>query len=181
MKNLLGATALMLLSAAAHHAAQAEEFTDDICAQRVADLCGNTPVGKCFEDQSMWTYIVSDCHGAVQTLIENEREAQQQNDTQPQEQDYGSNMPSAVNQFGFSYGGQLRMGPGMEFAKQASIEKGDQVEVIEDTGVWMDGYKWFKVRTPRGTGYHWGGIFCITGDQLPEGVFDNCQMLDGEN
>ena len=85
---------------------------------------------------------------------------------------------SAVGQFGFSYGGQLRKGPGMEFAKQASVFKGDQVEVLEDTGVLFDGYKWFKVRTPRGIGYHWGGIFCITGDSAVDGVFDNCEYMN---
>ena len=181
MRKLLQVGSLALLCAGAFwQTAQAEEFTDEICAQRVSDLCGDKSIGKCFEDQSMWTYIVTDCHAAVQTLIENEREAREQNNNSD-EQDTGSNMLSAVNLFGFSYGGQLRKGPGMEFAKQASILKGDQVEVLEDTGVWSDGYKWFKVRTPRGTGYHWGGIFCITGDQPAEGVFDNCQLMNSEN
>ena len=171
MRSLPAVISLALLSLAACSGLAQATSRDEICAQRVADLCGNMLVGKCFDDQSMWEKVGNRCQGAVQTLIENENDAQQQ-DT---ETDTGSNMLSAVNLFGFSYGGVLRMGPGMEFAKQASIAEGDQVEVLADTGVWMDGYKWFKVRTPQGVGYHWGGIFCITGQQVPDGVYMNCE------
>jgi len=175
MRRLLGiglALGCLGLSAGGAEA----QFSDEVCAQRVSDLCGAVAIGKCFDDPSMWDAIVTDCHGAVQTLIENEREANEQ--SAAPEIDTGTNTVSAVGQYGFFYGGQLRMGPGMEFAKQASVLKGDQVEVLEDTGVVFDGYKWFKVRTPRGTGYHWGGIFCITGDNAVDGVFDNCQYMN---
>ena len=147
------------------------QSNDEYCAQRVAEVCGdNQSIGDCFQDQRMWSSVGSECQGAVQTLIENEREAT--------EQQQSDSSISAVNLYGFSYGGVLRAGPTMDAAKVASIQKGDEVEVLEDPGVWMNGYKWFKVRTPHGTGYHWGGIFCITGDTLPEGVFDNCQFMN---
>jgi len=177
MKRIPVLTAMaLLLFAAQTDVAAAQNASDETCALRVREVCGDAALGKCFNDNSKWGDVGSECEGAVQTLIENEREAREQNAAP--EIDTGTNTLSAVNQFGFSYGGQLRKGPGMEFGKLASILKGDQVEVIEDTGVWFDGYKWFKVRTPRGTGYHWGGIFCITGDSAVDGVFDNCQYMN---
>ena len=115
----------------------------------------------------MWNSLDPDCTASVQTMIETEREAMQQ---QQQDNNY-----SAVNLYGQSYGGVLRSGPGQEFSKVASVREGDSVEVLEDPDVWWDGYKWFKVRTPQGVGYHWGGIFCIPSDTPPAGVFSNCQ------
>jgi uncharacterized protein YraI len=69
----------------------------------------------------------------------------------------------------------LRSGPGQEFSRVASLREGDSIEIIGDPDVWMDGYKWFKVRTPRGVGFHWGGILCIPSDTPPAGVYSNCQ------
>jgi hypothetical protein len=155
---MLSAALLMLVVGSAH--AQ----SDDYCSQQARQVCGdNQTIGQCFDDQRMWNSIDADCTGAVQTMIETEREA-------TQDSNY-----SAVSLYGTSYGGVLRSGPGQEFSKVASIQEGDSVEIIEDPEVWMDGYKWFKVRTPRGVGYHWGGIFCIPSDTPPAGVYSNCQ------
>lgn len=141
---------------------------DEYCNQQARQICGdNQTISQCFDDQDMWSNLDPQCAGTVQTIIENEREATQQ-------QNSDSNY-SAVNLYGQSYGGVLRSGPGQEFSKVASVREGDSVEVLEDPNVWMDGYKWFKVRTPQGVGYHWGGIFCIPSDTPPRGVFSNCQ------
>ena len=148
-------------------------MNDEQCAQHVGDMCGNQLLGKCFEDAGMWDQIPRECTAITQTNIEGEREAtEQQQDTQQ------TNTFSAVGMEGYSYGGQLRMGPGMEFAKQASMAKGDAIRIIEDTGVWMDSYKWFKVSSSKGVGYHWGGIFCVPGHMPADGVLDNCEMLN---
>lgn len=144
--------------------APASSAQDDYCSQRARALCGdNQTMGQCFEDQDMWGNLDADCTGAVQTMIETEREASEApND-------------SAVNLYGTSYGGVLRSGPGQEFSRVASIREGDSIEILEDPDVWWEGYKWFRVRTPQGVGYHWGGIFCIPGAAPPAGVFSNCQ------
>lgn len=139
---------------------------DEYCNVQARKICGdNQTISQCFEDQAMWDNLDPNCTGTVQTIIENEREATQQQ----------HNNDSAVNLYGQSYGGVLRSGPGQEFSKVASVHEGDSVEVLEDPEVWMDGYKWFKVRTPQGVGYHWGGIFCIPSDTPPAGVFSNCR------
>ncbi|MGV3548269.1 SH3 domain-containing protein [Rhizobium sp.] len=138
---------------------------DEYCNQQARKICGdNQTISQCFEDQDMWSNLDPDCTGTVQTIIENEREATQQ------ENDY-----SAVNLYGQSYGGVLRSGPGQEFSQVASLREGDSVEIIEDPDVWWNGYKWFKVRTPRGVGYHWGGIICVPSDTPPRGIYSNCQ------
>lgn len=137
---------------------------DEYCSQHAREICGdNQTISQCFDDQRMWNSLDSECTGAVQTIIEGEREATQDDND------------SAVNLYGQSYGGVLRSGPGQEFSRVASLREGDSIEIIGDPDVWMDGYKWFKVRTPQGVGYHWGGIFCIQSDTAPAGVFSNCQ------
>jgi uncharacterized protein YraI len=75
---------------------------------------------------------------------------------------------------GYSYGGVLRAGPGMEYQQVGSLGDGDWIAVLQDTGVWMDGYQWFYIDSPLGTGYHWGGIMCIDGQDHPEGMFGVC-------
>lgn len=170
MRKTVGIVALALAACGIADAAYAG-MSDEECAEHVAQQCGPMSLDQCFKDDSMWNKIDQDCTAYVQTNIENAREATEQ-DTQ-QNTTY-----SAVGMDGYSYGGQLRMGPGMEFAKQASVTQGEPIKVLADTGVWMDGYKWFKVRTSQGTGYHWGGIFCIPGDVPAEGVLDNCEMLN---
>jgi len=164
MMKMLGIGLLAIVSAGLFWSA-AYAQSDEYCSQRAREICGdNQTIGDCFQDQAMWTNLGSACTGAVQTMIEGEREATQQD-----------NNYSAVNLYGTSYGGVLRSGPGQEFSKVASVHEGDSVEVLQDPDVWMDGYKWFKVRTPQGVGYHWGGIFCIQSDTAPAGVFSNCQ------
>lgn len=166
----LGTIGLMVILLSTQFAHAKEAVDDEICATRVQNVCGGAFLGKCFQDDSKWSEVGAECEGAVQTLIENEREAIEQ----------GAGEITAIGMDGIAYGGKLRTGPGMDTAKKASIKIGDRITVLEDSGIWMNNYKWFKVKTPRGTGYLWGGIFCIPGDVLPDGVADNCQMLNNQ-
>jgi len=159
---------LMITSLTGHVAFSKDVVSDEDCSNRVQKICGDGSIAQCFQDDSKWSTVGMECEGAVQTLIENESDADAQSDT----------VITAVGMEGFAYGGKLRQGPSMNTPKKASIALGDKITVLEDSGVWMNNYKWFKVRTPRGTGYLWGGIFCLPGDLLPEGVADNCQMLN---
>lgn len=163
MKNLpfaLASALAFVLSGVGPALAQSDEY----CSQQARQVCGdNQTIGQCFDDQRMWDSIDANCTAAVQTMIETEREATQDNNY------------SAVNLYGTSYGGVLRSGPGQEFSQVASVSEGDSIEILADPDVWMNGYKWFKVRAPQGVGYHWGGIICIPSDTPPAGVYSNCQ------
>lgn len=162
MKRL---SAILLLAAASAFAGGVgARAQDEYCSQHAREICGdNQTISQCFDDQRMWSSLDPDCTGAVQTIIEGEREATQ------------SENDSAVNLYGQSYGGVLRSGPGQEFSKVASLREGDSVEIIGDPNVWWNDYKWFKVRTDRGIGYHWGGILCVPSDTPPAGIYSNCQ------
>lgn len=155
---------LLLAAASAFTGGVGARAQDEYCSQHAREICGdNQTISQCFDDQRMWSSLDPDCTGAVQTIIEGEREATQ------------SENDSAVNLYGQSYGGVLRSGPGQEFSKVASLREGDSVEIIGDPNVWWNDYKWFKVRTDRGIGYHWGGILCVPSDTPPAGIYSNCQ------
>ena len=156
---------MLLAVASAFLCGSVAHAQDEYCSQRAREICGdNQTISQCFDDQRMWSSLDPDCTASVQTIIENEREAMQQDSSY-----------SAVNLYGQSYGGVLRSGPGQEFSRVASLREGDSVEIIEDSGVWWNDYKWFKVNTSRGIGYHWGGIICIPSDTPPAGVYGNCR------
>lgn len=73
-----------------------------------------------------------------------------------------------------SWGGVVRSGPGMETARVDSLREGEAVEILQDSGVFMNGYNWFQIRY-RGnkTGYQWGGIMCGRSQPVP-GVHEVC-------
>lgn len=75
--------------------------------------------------------------------------------------------------YGRSLGGVVRSKPDMGSRKVASLKEGERIEIVEDTGVSMNGYSWFKIRWKGKTGYHWGGIFCA--DAALNGVFEVCK------
>jgi hypothetical protein len=106
--------------------------------------------------------------GQIQTMIEIENQTLYPPEAPMQDQYYTDNA------LGYSHGGILRSGPGMNFRKLASLQQNDWLEILEDTGVWFDGYKWFRVQSPMGTGYHWGGIFCVDRGQNLEGILNYC-------
>ncbi|NDW03478.1 SH3 domain-containing protein [Jiella pacifica] len=151
------------------------------CQDLVEKLCGRVSVGRCFQDESLWASVSSQCSGDIQTMIEMEREALEQQaedrNTRPRGNENPAHRQTAGQsreiQRGLSYGGILRAGPGMDYAKLGSLQPDDDINILEDTGVWFNDYKWFKVDSPIGVGYHWGGIFCTEG-RAPEGVLSSC-------
>ena len=72
----------------------------------------------------------------------------------------------------FSFGGNLRAGPGTNFARVTSVAEGTPVTMIQDSGVYFQGYSFWLIQLPNGTqGYHWGGILCAPGESF-QGIFN---------
>ncbi|WP_187970825.1 hypothetical protein [Aquibium microcysteis] len=73
-----------------------------------------------------------------------------------------------------SWGGVVRSGPGMENARLASLAEREPIELLENTGVMMNGYPWFRIRYRGQTGFQWGGIICGDGAPVP-GTHEVCR------
>lgn len=74
-----------------------------------------------------------------------------------------------------SLGGNVRSGPGTEFADIGSTAQGTPLTLVARTGVIWNGYEWFEIREANGDGgFQWGGIICAP-DQPVEGVFEHCE------
>lgn len=61
-----------------------------------------------------------------------------------------------------TWGGNVRSGPGQEFARVTGVPLGVEVETLAVADrIWLEEYPWFKVRLPGGkTGYIAGGLLC---------------------
>lgn len=134
------------------------------CQDAARSMCGSHDISlaECMNHDDIWSRVPNECIGDLQTMIEMEREY-------AEEQQHS---PSAIS--GLSYGGILRGGPGIQHRRLGSLRESDWLEILDDTGVWYEGYQWFRVSTSIGIGYHWGGIFCTQGASLVEGVFSSC-------
>jgi hypothetical protein len=74
-----------------------------------------------------------------------------------------------------SWGGIVRAGPGMQFARVASLKEGDPITAVEQSRQQLDGFPWFKIRYGKNkTGYQWGGVICPVGKLVP-GTFEQCK------
>ncbi len=74
-----------------------------------------------------------------------------------------------------SWGGKVRTGPGPSFKQVAGLKEGDTVTILEDTGVKMNGFPWFKIEFAEGkTGYKWGGVLCSRKTAV-KGTFRQCE------
>lgn len=77
-----------------------------------------------------------------------------------------------INTTGRSYGGRVRMGPGLTHTQIASTALNTQIIIIERS-VRMDGYDWFLIQLPNGNqGFQWGGLMCA--DTEMSGVLTIC-------
>jgi hypothetical protein len=74
---------------------------------------------------------------------------------------------------GLSLGGVVRAGPGVEYPKLASLPEGQPIRIVEDSGVEMNGYVWFKIVWGNKRGFQWGGIMCAS--RPVPGVFEVCK------
>lgn len=163
----------ILLIAVSFSAPALAQVTDD-CMRQAIEACANDPVVECMSRDGMFDMVGQECIGDLQTMIEMDREARQEQQSDRQEQNRKDTDQQAATTSGMSLGGVLRSGPGMEYGKVASMKDGDPIEIVEDTGVWFNGYKWYRVSTRKGDGYHWGGIFCVNLDTQITGIFDKC-------
>lgn len=90
----------------------------------------------------------------------------------PAEQIAGS--PEPLNYQGKSFGGNLRLGPGMNYPQTGSLPDGTWVTILRNAGNGFEGYDWFEVATDKGVqGFQWGGVLCSNGTQLP-GISKRC-------
>lgn len=94
------------------------------------------------------------------------------------ENDYGSNEapnpPPALIPAG-SWGGVVRSGPGGKYSRIGTLEQGEHVMLMENTGVMWNGYPWWKIEIWGGNaiGYQWGGILCSLNAPM-EGIYESC-------
>lgn len=81
----------------------------------------------------------------------------------------------ASNFVGFSFGGNLRAGPGTQFADVGSTFNGQPLTLVSDSFVSLNGFTWWRVRLQNGQeAFQWGGLLCSPGNNLG-GVFnDGC-------
>ncbi len=74
-----------------------------------------------------------------------------------------------------SWGGNVRAAPDINSKKIGSLRNGDPVQLLENTGVMMNGYPWFRINVGSGLlGYQWGGILCSY-DAPIKGTFQICE------
>lgn len=76
-------------------------------------------------------------------------------------------------QKGESLGGNLRNAPALDAAKIGSLAEGTPITILRRAGSDFNGYSWFQIRYPGGTGYQWGGILCSEGT-LVAGLLQAC-------
>ncbi|MEM1388627.1 MAG: MliC family protein [Pseudomonadota bacterium] len=73
---------------------------------------------------------------------------------------------------GRSYGGRVRMGPGLEHRQITSTGLNTRIVLLQ-RAAFMDGYDWFLIQLPNGNqGYQWGGLICA--DTGIGGVLTTC-------
>jgi len=73
-----------------------------------------------------------------------------------------------------SWGGIVRAGPSTDTPRLDSLSEGEAITLVENTGVRMNGYDWFRIEYRDGrTGFQWGGIICGQTQPIP-GAFEIC-------
>lgn len=69
-------------------------------------------------------------------------------------------MPAAMHITGHAFGGNVRAYPTVDSAHIGSLFEGQDIRIVEDTGVRWNDFNWFRVQYLGGEGYVWGGIIC---------------------
>lgn len=76
-------------------------------------------------------------------------------------------MVKAIDRPAHSLGGHVRATPGLDGALVGTLDAGAHVRVTLNTGVWTEGYYWFRVDVDgRTVGYQWGGLLCVPGARV---------------
>ncbi|MEX3016020.1 hypothetical protein [Gymnodinialimonas hymeniacidonis] len=89
----------------------------------------------------------------------------------------GANIPA------ISLGGNLRAGPGTEFADVGGLDEGTEIILQADTGVTFNGYSWWEIILPSGEqAFQWGGVICVPGGGVSGVIEDGelCPSVDAE-
>lgn len=173
------------LSVASAQAQGLNAWCEDHARRSCGDEARNLSLADCMNEYDAWPSLPNECVGEIQTMIEMEREALADTGRRRQEPGLQGGGPwtgseprrrgeRGWNMMGYSYGGILREGPGVQFRRVGRLRDGEPFDILDDTGIWFDGYKWFRVSSSQGTGFHWGGIFCTEGGEAVEGVFGSC-------
>ena len=72
--------------------------------------------------------------------------------------------PEATGIAAISLGGNLRDGPGTEFADVGGLDEGTPINLLEDAGIVLNGYNWGRIEAASGEiAYQWGGVICVPG------------------
>ncbi len=79
---------------------------------------------------------------------------------------------------GRSLGGILREKPRQDSARVTSLDEGQRITILRNTGVVWDNYPWFEINAGGTTGYKWGGILCA--DVPMPGVYEVCKEARSE-
>ncbi|MFM9942478.1 MAG: hypothetical protein ACKVP7_23620 [Hyphomicrobiaceae bacterium] len=75
---------------------------------------------------------------------------------------------------GRSLGGIVRRQADQASPRVASFRENEPITILKNTGVVMNDYAWFQVRSATGvTGFQWGGIMC-SNVKIP-GIFEVCK------
>ncbi|MBL4627639.1 MAG: hypothetical protein JKY00_06320 [Roseicyclus sp.] len=83
--------------------------------------------------------------------------------------------PGAADIPALSLGGNLRAGPGVEFADVGGLVQGTAITLLVNTGVVLDGYTWWEIEQANGEiSFQWGGVICVPGGGVT-GVLDRCE------
>lgn len=146
---------------------------DARCERVVTELCADATLSACFAQSSRWDEVPDFCTGDVQSMIEDAREGEAHAaDTDALASTNARDLEGGL--YGYSYGGILRAGPDMGSARIASLQDGERIRILENTGIWMGEYLWYRVLTGQGEGFHWGGLFCFESDNNIEGILVRC-------
>lgn len=73
---------------------------------------------------------------------------------------------------GRSLGGIMRRAPSQQSGRVRSLQEGQSITILRNTGVVTDGYSWFQIRVDGTVGFKWGGILCSE-DPMP-GIYEVC-------
>lgn len=149
---------------AQHHQAHCSDFVERHCGARAPDAC--------FAADGDWQAVPEACVGDVQTMVEMAREAREQARDEAA-LDADGLVDTLDRRYARSYGGVLRQGPSTSRPRLASLAEGEKIRLLAPDAMW-EGYRWYRVMTTHGEGYHWGGLFCSEGPEPLDGVLTAC-------
>jgi len=149
---------------------------NSMCVAIVGEWCGANTIGDCFQYSGYWQALPEECLADVESMIEDENDFFRSGGDGMADGNYD---PGVANGQGYlidaySWGGNLRTGPGGSYRSIAVLQEGEPLQVLAATDSYFQGYPWFLVYSfSYGEGYQWGGIICTRGDWA-EGISGYC-------